>query len=422
MPSLARFLILSTLLLGLFLAVAVATQGWLQRQGARLQTEAIETRRAQFLKAVELTRPGNPPWTQEQLAALGQVIDADVKLMTSVPDTDPVPADRILFVQSLPAVDDQGTVYAVVSFAAPPLLRIQLAHARTWALLLILALGVLLLFVTVSTIWQRTGASGPDSRTPLHTTRSEINSLEHLARTSVAQGSALAKERDAHLRTEQDLLLNQRLLNQSLEEKIRLGRDLHDGLIQSLYAAGLTLESIRPLLSRDPTEADQRLERCRDQLNVAIRDVRNYITGLSPDKLRRLSFAAALELFMQELRAGRKVEFSSTIDEEAASALTSAQTVETLQIAREAISNSLRHGRSNQITVRLHRSGQEVGLLVQDDGIGFDPAGNESGGYGLGNMRARADHLGASLRIDSRIGDGTRVVATIPVGKNHEQI
>jgi signal transduction histidine kinase len=89
--------------------------------------------------------------------------------------------------------------------------------------------------------------------------------------------------------------------------------------------------------------------------------------------------------------------------------------VEILQITREAISNSLRHGGATRISVRLHRNGPEVGLLVQDNGTGFDSAARAGHGHGLGNMQARANHLGAVLRIDSRPGDGTRVVLTIPV-------
>jgi signal transduction histidine kinase len=63
----------------------------------------------------------------------------------------------------------------------------------------------------------------------------------------------------------------------------------------------------------------------------------------------------------------------------------------------------------------VQHSDGEVGLLVQDNGGGFDPAALAAGGHGLGNMRARAQRLGASVRVDSRPGGGTRVVVTLPV-------
>ncbi len=416
MPSLARLFILSAVLLGLFLAAVLVAQGWLRRQDERLRAEAIATRRAQFQQAAALLPAAPETWTERQRAQLAAAIDAEVTVLAPGSVAPEVPAGNLGFVAELAATGVGAPVKVAVSFALPPLLRLPLIHFRTWAFLLVLALAIMLLFIALATLWPRQiGSATSDSRTPWRVTKREMGSLEQLAKVSAAQSTALAEARDVQQRTEQDLLLNQRLLNQSLEEKIRLGRDLHDGLIQSLYAAGLTLESIRPLIPENPAEADRRLEQCLAQLNAAIRDVRNYITGLAPNELRRLSFGAAIELFIRELRAGREVEFAPTIDEDAAAALPPERTLEVLQIAREAISNSLRHGGATRLSVRLHRSGEEVGLLVQDNGTGFDPGSRAGTGHGLGNMQARADYLGAVLRIDSRPGDGTRVVLTIPV-------
>ncbi len=415
MPSLARLFVLSAVLLGLFLAAVLVAQGWLRRQDDQLRTEAIATRRGQFQQAAALLPAAPSTWTERQRTQLAAAIDAQVTLLAPGADVPEPPAGSLGFVTELAAPGTSEPSRVAVSFALPPLLRLPLIHFRTWAFLLVLALAIMLLFVALGTLWPRPIGNPNDTRSPWRVTKREMGSLEQLAKVSAAQSTALAEARDVQQRTEQDLLLNQRLLNQSLEEKIRLGRDLHDGLIQSLYAAGLTLESIRPLISENPAEADRRLEQCLAQLNAAIRDVRNYITGLAPNELRRLSFGAAIELFIRELRAGRDVEFAPTIDEDAAAALPPDRTLEVLQIAREAISNSLRHGGANRLSVRLHRSGDEVGLLVQDNGTGFDPASRAGTGHGLGNMQARAAYLGAVLRIDSRPGDGTRVVLTIPV-------
>ncbi|MBP6507709.1 MAG: hypothetical protein KA257_09105 [Opitutaceae bacterium] len=414
MNSLARLLGLSALLLLLFVAAAFGTQVWLKKQSARLQTEATATRRLQFHKAVELAHLGPPPWTQTQLMDLGGTIDAVVTLQS--PQSAPPAArlDYLTFSEPLRGANGVLLAQAVVSFPVPPLLRLHLAHARTWLLLLVFAIGVVLLFIIASVLWLRPATDFGGTRNPWVTARGQMQSLEQLARTSVAQGSALVLERDAHQRTEQDLLLNQRLLNRSLEEKICLGRDLHDGLIQSLYAVGLTLESIRPLLSHNPAEADRRLGQCLENLNGTIREVRSYITDLSAEKLSRVSFAAGVELLMQELSGGREVALNMKVDEDAAAALTPAQITETLQITREAISNGLRHGQATAITVRLHKSNRELGLLIHDNGHGFIASARSDTGHGLNNMEARAQQIGATLRIDSRPGDGTRVVMTLP--------
>ncbi len=241
-----------------------------------------------------------------------------------------------------------------------------------------------------------------------------MKALARLAESSVAQGQELAHERDERLRAEADALLHHRMLNRSLEEKIQLGRDLHDGIIQSLYAAGLTIESARAVVSADPAEADRQLARCREHLNQTIRDIRSYISGLAPENLRSSGFTDALHALVRELGGGRDTGFELRIDDDATAQLSPEQSTETLQIAREAISNSLRHGGASQLQVRLHAGEGAVSLLVQDNGHGFDPA-HASAGHGLANMRARAERSGGTLRVESSDGGGTRVVFTLPV-------
>ncbi|HVU23334.1 MAG TPA: sensor histidine kinase [Opitutus sp.] len=245
--------------------------------------------------------------------------------------------------------------------------------------------------------------------------RSEINALASLAAASNAQGEALARERGVRHRAEADALLTQQQLNRSLEEQIALGRDLHDGVIQSLYAAGLTIESARPLAVSDPAEADRRLAQCLEALNRTIRDIRAYIRGLSPENLRHAGFAGSLAALVDELGAGRSTQFELKIDEEATGLLSPGQQTEALQVVREAISNSLRHGGASRITVRLQPGERDVCLLVQDNGTGFDPASRTGTGHGLVNMQARASRLHADVRIESRPGEGTRVVFTLPL-------
>jgi len=252
------------------------------------------------------------------------------------------------------------------------------------------------------------------SRPPFASAQQEMGTLARLAESTAAQSAELSHERGVRRRAEEDAQLKHDLLAQSVDEKIRLGRDLHDGIIQSLYAVGLNLETVRPLLRDDPAAAEARLEQVRGTLNAAIRDVRGYITGLAPENLKRASFSRSLAALFEQLRAGREATFEINIDEEAAGLLTNEQSIEALQIAREAISNALRHGHASQITIRLHQGEREVGLLVQDNGQGFDPGSGRDGGHGLGNMRARAERLGASLRISSRPGEGVRVIATFP--------
>jgi len=276
------------------------------------------------------------------------------------------------------------------------------------------ALGLLAVLVTALLFnlqrRREPDAQGSGSRAAIGT---EFDSLTHLAKTNVQQGVDLEHERSERLRADEDLHFQQTLLNRSLEEKIQLGRELHDGIIQSLYATGLTFEAAKNQLARDPAEAARQLETGLKTLNATIRDVRSYISGLAPENLRQQSFAESVHSLTQTLTAGRPTVFDLRIDDAAAFKLTEAQSMDLLQIIREAVSNSLRHGAANKITIRLHESGGELGLLVQDDGKGFDVAKLTAHGHGLDNLQARADRIHAVLRVNSSPGEGTRTVLTL---------
>jgi signal transduction histidine kinase len=246
-------------------------------------------------------------------------------------------------------------------------------------------------------------------------TRGEMNQVEHFARTAAVREAALHQEREERLRADENLHIQQLLLSQALGEKLRLGRDLHDGVIQSLYATGLTLESARQKLPVDPDAADALFERGLQMLNDSIREIRGYINTLSQQQspLHR-SFSTALAAIIETMKGERTTEFIVRIDEAAEARLDPHQMTDTLQIVREAVSNSLRHGDAAHVTIRLHEDGDRLALLIQDDGKGFDSAAISGNGHGLANFQARADLLGADLRVESQPGNGTRIVLTLP--------
>ncbi len=260
----------------------------------------------------------------------------------------------------------------------------------------------------------------PEDNTPaLQAVRQEIKAAEHFAMTTATQGEALFRERDVRQRTEESLHLQQRLVSQTLDEKVRLGRDLHDGTIQSLYATGLVLESARELLQRDPAEATRRLDPALKTINDTILSVRNHIKGLSPDNVRRDSLLAVLRAVAEELGAGREVLFDYKIDDTAALRISAKQLTQLVPLVREALSNALRHGGARNITLRLHEGDNAVCLLVQDDGRGFDPKDiGADGGHGLANMQARAESMGGRLTFTSEAGAGTRIVLTLPIASS----
>lgn len=307
-----------------------------------------------------------------------------------------------------PAAANSGTVSLPVAPAAVRLARVS----QRISLPLALGGAVLSLALAVSLTVRAPRAAEP--ATAAATQRAEMGALTRLAQSSTRQGEQLAQERDERARAQADALLHQQRLNRSLEEQIQLGRDLHDGIIQSLYATGLQIESARALAPASPADADQRLAQCLQQLNRNIRDIRSYIAGLAPENVRHASFRDAVQALVTELGTGRDAQFDLRVDDSAIAGLSLATSTETLQIAREAISNALRHGGATHVTVRLHPGDGAICLLVQDDGRGFETR-SATHGHGLGNMRARAERIGGTLRIESAPRSGTRVIVTLPV-------
>ncbi|HEX2855084.1 MAG TPA: sensor histidine kinase [Opitutaceae bacterium] len=414
MNSLTRFVGYSVLLLLVFLMAALGAQGWLRRQALLLRTEAVEARQAQFASALRLVPRAADQWDEAYRRELGGIVGGTVVLFRET--APPPPRDPALLFFDVKLADASAVpVSARVSFTAPPTSRLLAAHQRVTVALLLLAAILMAVAGVLSLLTRRAAAADTATRPPWQRTQAEMVSLAQLAKSSVEKGEALDHERDVRRRAEEDAELKQGLLDRSLEEKIGLGRDLHDGIIQSLYAVGLTLESVRGLVKSSPAEADRRLEQCCENLNSTIREVRHYITGLAPENLRRTGLVQTLDALFRELGAGSTVKFDLKVDEEASALLNLDQTTEALQIVREAVSNAIRHGRATLVTVRLHKSDQEVCLLVQDNGTGFDPAHRREGGHGLGNMHARAQRVGASTSVTSKAGEGTRVVVMLAI-------
>jgi signal transduction histidine kinase len=415
MNRIARLVGLAAVLLIVFLAAVLASGLRLQRHSEQIRLSALQAKRNQLEHFLALTHPTAAQWTDAYVKDLASTLDVQVRVLPAAAQAASV--TPMLWQFNHPVRDDAGQIINVLQVSAqpPPTIRLGEVYRHTAMILLVLALGLLVVLVTALLINTR-HLTGPEVRATdsRATLGKEFDSLTHLAKTNLQQGADLQRERSERLRADEDLHFQQILLNRSLEEKIQLGRELHDGIIQSLYATGLTFEAAKNHLAKDPAEAARQLDTGLKALNATIRDVRSYISGLSPENLRQQSFADSVHSLTQTLIGGRSTEFEIKIDDSAAARLADAQSTDLLQIIREAVSNGLRHGDASKITVRLHESAGEIGLLIQDNGRGFDPAKLTARGHGLDNLQARAERIGATLRITSAVGEGTRTVVTLP--------
>jgi signal transduction histidine kinase len=195
-----------------------------------------------------------------------------------------------------------------------------------------------------------------------------------------------------------------------MDERERIAKELHDGIIQSLFAVGMGLQSTA--LTAGAPQTSARIDRAVEELDRVIRDLRNYIFGLRPGILADRQLDQALQALGDEFHTSSKVPIDVEV-EPALAANLSSRSHEIVQLTREALSNAARHAGASHAVVRLARKGRAAVLTIEDDGVGFEvsatPAGN-----GLRNMHERAKAMGATLRVTSRAGKGARLVVTFP--------
>ena len=199
-------------------------------------------------------------------------------------------------------------------------------------------------------------------------------------------------------------------------ERLRISRDLHDGIIQSIYAVSLSLEEAVELIQTDAASAAVRVDRSIDRLHTTISDIRTFIVGLGPESGAEL--ADALTAMAGELLGGTEVRLETDLGGAAAveQRLPPEAVHELVQIVREALSNVGRHSGAGRADLRLSAQGDRATLVVEDDGVGFDRRARlGSGHFGLANLRDRAAALSGTLSIESAPGSGTRIILTLPL-------
>lgn len=201
-----------------------------------------------------------------------------------------------------------------------------------------------------------------------------------------------------------------------VDERERIAKDLHDGIIQSIYGVGLSLEDLPELMDEDRDEARARVDRAIDALHVTIRDIRNFIMGLRPELLDDDDLVGSLEALAEEVRLSSLVEVDTAVDREAAAAIPAHARAAVFHITREALSNVARHAHATRASISLDMDGSAVRLQIDDNGLGFDPQSERASTHqGLTNMAGRATRHGGVLSIESGQGSGTRIIVLIDV-------
>ncbi len=202
-----------------------------------------------------------------------------------------------------------------------------------------------------------------------------------------------------------------------LAERNRIGQEIHDGLAQGftgiLMQLGAAEEAMRDCARNSPLPAI--LTRIRDLAKDGLAEARRSVMALRPDQTRRVGLELALRQLAERSTVDGRVacSFEGALNGDG---LAPERQHELLRIAQEAVSNAVRHGHPGNVRILLEEEVRMWRLTVIDDGRGMTllPELYASQGYGLNNMRERAQGLGGKFHIESRPGEGTRVIVTLP--------
>ena len=219
-------------------------------------------------------------------------------------------------------------------------------------------------------------------------------------------------------RMEEILLQRERDLSEALQERERISQDLHDGILQSLYAVGLGLEGCKPLITQQHAKDGKKLLAVLNQgigqLNHVMAEVRNFIAGLESHVMQGGDFSTALRSMIQTMSSSSSAKCRVRVDETAARHISTDQALHIINIVREGLSNALRHSHARHISVSFVLLRRSVRLSITDDGVGFVQHSTHGLGHGLDNMAARAQKVGGGLTVRSEPGQGTRILLDLP--------
>jgi PAS domain S-box-containing protein len=214
---------------------------------------------------------------------------------------------------------------------------------------------------------------------------------------------------------EETLRQRERDLQAALQERELISQDMHDGILQSLFAVGLTLETTKLIISpKNRKVSGPSLDQAIKQLNLVMGEIRNFIAGLGSDLLKGKDLSAVLQQMLASFPASQSTHVRLAIEDRAAKTLSTEQSLHLIRVIQESVSNCIQHGRAKEARVSLKLLKQGVRLRIRDNGRGFNPEVAKGTGHGLENMASRAQKIGGRLRVSSKPNEGTNIVLDLP--------
>jgi signal transduction histidine kinase len=198
-------------------------------------------------------------------------------------------------------------------------------------------------------------------------------------------------------------------LSSLLEDRSRIGQNLHDHILQSLYAIQSNIQTRRLTSPDRVTHTSQPPQDITGQINRLIGEIRHMIQGLNEGVVKDSRLTDDLYALKSTYNEIGHVRITLDLQPAAVEVLTRDEEREILTIIREALSNSVRHAHASHATISIRRRGAKIRIHISDNGAGFDVKDNQHRGYGLASIESRARKIGGTLRLHSELGRGTQL-------------
>lgn len=252
----------------------------------------------------------------------------------------------------------------------------------------------------------------------------EIEIIAAMAKeTGIALENAQLVEALAHKEQLLHHLVN-KIITAQEDERKRVASDIHDGVIQALLGIWYRLQRLTShLAGYQPAELAQELARLRDDLGQQIHDIRRIVYNLRPFVLDNYGLVPAMHAYIESLR-GEHAPTIEMVTEGNERRLPVNVEITLYRVLQEALANAIKHARASRVRVRLVMEENSVTLEVTDDGLGFTPPNarpQANKHLGLASIEERVLLVGGTCQINSRPGQGTRVLVTIPLTEAEEK-
>lgn len=209
------------------------------------------------------------------------------------------------------------------------------------------------------------------------------------------------------------LTASEERLSALLYDRSRIGRELHDSVLQALYAIGLSFAESPGLYRGSPQAGPRAHNEAAGQLHMLIQDIRRMILSVESDCVDPFRLVSELQALAQTVERVSDLRIRVGVDPAAEEILTGEEARELVTITREALSNCVRHARATRIVIALRHIGSRVQLSICDNGSGFDVEHGPAKGIGFAHMEDRVRKIGGRLNIQSKVGRGTCITADV---------